>query len=161
MPAAMAGRIYPFPFRTRKSSAPAPMILPTGGKVGRRRLFLFSFCAPPLEGLFFFLPRALPCLALRAAQPFLSFGSPGLTRWLPLIYCCPAAFGGMACPRISVRAGRRFLASSPLSCSCAVPAGLLPVPAGLSGFLPARVRSSYVCGDERAARLFPLPFLGI
>ena len=27
MPVAMAGRKYPFPFRTRKSSSPAPMIL--------------------------------------------------------------------------------------------------------------------------------------
>ena len=30
MPVAMAGRKYPFPFRTRKSSSPAPMILLTG-----------------------------------------------------------------------------------------------------------------------------------
>lgn len=57
MPAAMAGRIYPFPFRTRKSSAPAPMILPTGGKVGRRRLFsFFSVCPLHWRGLFFARP---------------------------------------------------------------------------------------------------------
>ena len=69
--AAMAGRIYPFPFRTRKSSAPAPMILPIGGKVGRRRLFLFSFCAPPLEGLFFAPGASLPGPARCSVFPLL------------------------------------------------------------------------------------------
>ena len=39
MPVAIAERQYPFPFRTRKSSSPAPMILPCGGKVGSCRLF--------------------------------------------------------------------------------------------------------------------------
>ena len=51
MPAAMAGRIYPFPFRTRKSSAPAPMVLPLGGRVGRRRLFLFFLLCGPAAPL--------------------------------------------------------------------------------------------------------------
>ena len=145
----MAGRIYPFPFRTRKSSAPAPMILPIGGKVGRRRLFLFSFCAPPLEGLFFALRAALvfPLLCLAGAHAEAAvFGFPGfMPLWgekssmrpsllllLRLALLLPAAFDGMACLGIPVRAGWRFLTSSPLSCSCAVPAGSLPVPAGLS-----------------------------
>ena len=62
MPVAMAGRKYPFPFRTRKSSSPAPMILLTGesrwppaffspkeeksdrGGESRRR-FSFVFCS--------------------------------------------------------------------------------------------------------------------
>ena len=33
---------YPFPFRTRKSSPPAPMVLPSGGRVGRRQTFFVS-----------------------------------------------------------------------------------------------------------------------
>ena len=31
---------HPFPFRTRKLSPPAPMVLPNGGRVGRRQAFL-------------------------------------------------------------------------------------------------------------------------
>ncbi len=42
MPAAMAVRQYPFPFRTRKSSSLAPMILGSPGKVGSCQLF-FNF----------------------------------------------------------------------------------------------------------------------
>lgn len=38
---------YPFPFRTRKSSTPSPMILPKGGKVGRCQLF---FCLTKRRG---------------------------------------------------------------------------------------------------------------
>lgn len=37
---------YPFPFRTRKSSTPSPMILPFGGKVGRCQLFFCTFQIP-------------------------------------------------------------------------------------------------------------------
>ncbi len=38
----MTKRIYPFPFRTRKSSSSVPMILLYGGKVGRCQLFYFK-----------------------------------------------------------------------------------------------------------------------
>ena len=38
----MAEGSHPFPFRTRKLSPPAPMVLPSGGRVGRRQAF---FCA--------------------------------------------------------------------------------------------------------------------
>ena len=75
MPAAMAGRIYPFPFRTRKSSAPAPMVLPLGGRVGRRRLFLFFLLCGPAAPLgragpvFFPLPPALPAFTAPATAP--------------------------------------------------------------------------------------------
>ena len=38
---------HPFPFRTRKLSPPTPMVLPFGGRVGRRQVFLFSRPAMP------------------------------------------------------------------------------------------------------------------
>ena len=37
----VAEGFHPFPFRTRKLSPPAPMVLPIGGRVGRRQAF---FC---------------------------------------------------------------------------------------------------------------------
>ena len=39
----MAEGIHPFPFRTRKLSPPAPMVLPFGGRVGRRQVFFCVF----------------------------------------------------------------------------------------------------------------------
>ncbi len=33
---------HPFPFRTRKLSPSAPMVLPYGGRVGRRQTFFYA-----------------------------------------------------------------------------------------------------------------------
>ena len=115
MPAAMAGRTYPFPFRTRKSSAPAPMILPTGGKVGRRRLSSFSLYVPSIGGDFL-LPggRQPVCLRIRNPQasgaffPFLA-----LVSFPPAgIACC---FPDFAFPCFSFYAvdGRKISMCSP------------------------------------------------
>lgn len=46
-----SGGVHLFPFRTEKLSPPAPMILPKGGKVGRRQFFK----NPVLTGFFFAL----------------------------------------------------------------------------------------------------------
>ena len=43
-------RPHPFPFRTRKLSSLTPMVLPFGGRVGRRRAFSFS------HGIYFVRP---------------------------------------------------------------------------------------------------------
>ena len=51
---------YPFPFRTRKSSTPSPMILPKGGKVGRCQLFFCPQHGAPGHGRRFFPPGRNP-----------------------------------------------------------------------------------------------------
>ena len=43
----VAEGFHPFPFRTRKLSPPAPMVLPIGGRVGRRQAFFLSIGTPP------------------------------------------------------------------------------------------------------------------
>ncbi len=49
---AMAAGFHPFPFRTGSLSPPAPMVLPQGGRVGRRRS---SFPISSEVGIFFYL----------------------------------------------------------------------------------------------------------
>ena len=43
----VAEGFHPFPSRTRKLSPHAPMVLPTGGRVGRRQAFFLSIGIPP------------------------------------------------------------------------------------------------------------------
>ena len=108
----MAGRKYPFPFRTRKSSAPAPMILPTGGKVGRRRLFLFFSMRAPLSirtaGRALFFPQGgsmslpPPCCVLLSLVSF--------------VFCWAGGSGVFPCPggrRLARRPGQLQLQPQP------------------------------------------------
>ena len=75
-PVAVAGRVHPFPFRTRKLSSPAPMVLPgqLGGRVGRRRV-IFEKAVRSLEtGQPFLISRGLDtveaghCSRIRAPE---------------------------------------------------------------------------------------------
>ena len=45
----IAEGFHPFPFRTRKLSPPAPMVLPIGGRVGRRQTFFCVLTTPPVS----------------------------------------------------------------------------------------------------------------
>ena len=71
-PVAMAGGKHPFPFRTRKLSPPAPMVLRgrPRGRVGRRRESLAEGAGHRMAGalLFFSAPGAIGSRRLRAGD---------------------------------------------------------------------------------------------
>ena len=60
-PVTIAEGPHPFPFRTRKLSPPAPMVLPFGGRVGRCRAFFVTGLVAGRYGQ--------DCLALGRADP--------------------------------------------------------------------------------------------
>ena len=82
---------YPFPFRTRKSSTPSPMILPKGGKVGRCQLFFVHSTAPVTRAPFFFArAESAPSSSARKTPEFRVF--PTRSTYFPF-FAFPFAYG--------------------------------------------------------------------